>query len=438
MKRFPYAHASHAQWRVAVERVLAQLRLQLDRPDSARAVSLALLYITDHYAEQAQDILEQLSAGLPEVSDWVGTVGVGIAANNIEYFDQPALALMLCDLSPHQYRVFSGVAPLALSPRLTGADGFVAHTALVHADGSTPELAELIAELAQRTASACVFGGLSSSRSAQLQFAHSSAGTLRGQGAASGVFQGGLSGVAFDATAGLLVRVTQGAQPVGRAHRVTAAQGHLVLTLDQRPALDLLFEHLGIAPVRLAQSIERLRSTLVGLTPPDVPGQALARSAGLAPAVAHSFGPDVLVRHIVGLDVMRHALVFAEPVAPGSQLAFCQRHVQAAAADLMRICTEVRAELEAQTPSLPPGGALVRGGAPAFVAPQSQRIAGAIYVSCAGRGGPHFGAASAELRLVRRALGDVPLVGFFAGGEIAHQRLLGYSAVLMVFALPLA
>ena len=58
----------------------------------------------------------------------------------------------------------------------------------------------------------------------------------------------------------------------------------------------------------------------------------------------------------------------------------------------------------------------------------------AVYVSCSGRGGPHFGGPSAELQIVRRALGDVPLVGFFAGGEIARDHLYGYTGVLTVFA----
>lgn len=66
----------------------------------------------------------------------------------------------------------------------------------------------------------------------------------------------------------------------------------------------------------------------------------------------------------------------------------------------------------------------------------SKRIVGAIYVSCAGRGGPHFGGDSAELQILRHALGDVPLVGFFAGGEIAHQNLYGYTGVLTVFVSP--
>lgn len=50
-----------------------------------------------------------------------------------------------------------------------------------------------------------------------------------------------------------------------------------------------------------------------------------------------------------------------------------------------------------------------------------------------GRGGAHFGGPSAELQIIRRALGDVPLVGFFAGGEIARHHVYGYTGVLTVF-----
>ena len=34
---------------------------------------------------------------------------------------------------------------------------------------------------------------------------------------------------------------------------------------------------------------------------------------------------------------------------------------------------------------------------------------------------------------VQHALGDVPLVGFFASGEIARNQLYGYTGVLTVF-----
>lgn len=434
MKLFPHAHATHPQWRMAAALVLAQLRAQMALPDHAQAPPLALLYITDHYASEAQAILEHLGAELPEVTDWVGTVGVGIAANNVEYFDEPALAVMLCDLAPEQYRVFSGVAPLSASGRGRNGQDFVAHTTLVHADGNTPELADLIAELAERTGSGHVFGGLASSRREVAQFALGSDGTLRGQGAASGVFRGGLSGVAFARSVGLVSRVTQGAQPVDRERQVTEAEGNQVFELDGEPALDLLLDHFGLSLDSLPQTVARLRSIFVGLREPEEGGQPGAAKALRVPG---QFGADVRVRHIIGLDPGRRGIAVAERVSVGSHLAFCERSAQAARADLMRVCAEVREELEPEDASLTLATALSGQGGEAS-APEAQRIVGAVYVSCAGRGGPHFGAPSAELQIVRHALGDVPLVGFFAGGEIAHHRLYGYTGVLTVFTAPLA
>ena len=433
MNRFPYAHATHPQWAMAAALVLAQLRAQMALPGHAEAPTLALLYITDHYAQDAEAILSHLSAELPEVTDWAGTVGVGIASNNVEYFDEPAMAVMLCDLSPGQYRVFSGVSPLPASGQ--APDGFVAHTALVHADGQTQELPELIAEMAQRTASGYVFGGVAGSRSASVQFAAGSAGHLKGQGAASGVFIGGLSGVAFGPEVSLVSRVTQGAQPVGAEHVVTEADGNLVLSLDGEPALGVLLQELGISLDNLQEAMPKLRATLVGLTrPAHRLDDALPARAGF---VRGQFGPDVLVRHLIGLDPARHGVAIGDEPEVGTRLAFCERHVQAARADLMRVCAEIREELEPEALSLEAVAALGDAALDnTAAAPAAQRIVGAVYVSCVGRGGPHFGAPSAELQTVRRALGDVPLVGFFAGGEIAHQHLYGYTGVLTVFTTP--
>ena len=423
MQRFALAHATHPQWRMAAALVLAQLRAQLALPEHNGSPGLALLYITDHYAQDARDILDHLSAELPEVTDWAGTVGVGIAATNVEYFDEPALAVMLCDLAPDQYRVFSGVAPLPAAHG--GAGGFVAQTALLHADAQTPDVAELIAEMAERTASGYVFGGLASSRTETVQFALGSGGHLRGQGAAGGVFHGGLSGVAFGPEVALVSRVTQGAHPVGRTHRVSAADRNVVLTLDGEPALDVLLGELGISLDEPQAAMTRLRQTLVGLTL-DEPSRTPARPE----ARMQHFGPEVLVRHLIGLDPMRRGIAVADVVPMGAQLAFCERHVAAARADLIRVCAEVREELEPELLSLE----AATGAAGVDGPPAAPRMRGAVYVSCTGRGGPHFGGPSAELQIIRRALGDVPLVGFFAAGEIAHHRLYGYTGVLTVFA----
>ncbi len=418
MKLFPYGHATHPQWGMAANLVLAQLRAQMALHGYASNPTLALLYITDHYAADAQEILAHLSAELPEITDWAGTVGVGIASNNVEYFDEPALAVMLLELPSDQYRVFSGVAPLGLA--------FQAHTALVHADGHTPDVTELIKELAQRTDAGYVFGGLASSRGAAVQFAVSGNGNVKGQGAASGVFSGGLSGVAFGPEIALVSRVTQGCLPIHRAHKVTASARNVVLALDGEPALQVMLRELNVTLDQPRQALQAARATLVGLTEP-------ATLADVAPTVTRTgnFGPDVLVRHIIGLDPGRAGVAVADEVLEGMELAFCQRNAQAARADLMRICAEIREELEPQEQSLETATALAQSGIDA--APNAARgIAGAIYVSCTGRGGAHFGGPSAELQIIRRALGDVPLVGFFAGGEIARNHLYGYTGVLTV------
>ncbi|MBA3592504.1 MAG: FIST C-terminal domain-containing protein [Pseudomonadota bacterium] len=427
MKLFPYGHATHPQWRMAAGLVLAQLRAHMTLPAYASSPTLGLLYITDHYAGQAQDILDHLSGELPEITDWAGTVGIGIASNNVEYFDEPALAVMLCDLPSDQYRVFSGISPLPPA----SATHFKAHTALVHADAGTPDVADLINEMAQRTGSGYVFGGLASSRSEVVQFALSGNGNVRGHGAAGGVFSGGLSGVAFAQGAALMSRVTQGCQPISAEHEITACDGNVVTALDGQSALDVMLADLDVSLEEPREALEKVRSTLVGLRSAGADLQdGRIRRPG-------QFGADVVVRHIIGLDPARTGIAVADMPVVGMKLAFCERNAEAARADLVRVCAEIREELEPE--ELPLEVATALSGSHADAAPHpARRIAGAIYVSCSGRGGPHFGAPSAELQIVRRALGDVPLVGFFAGGEIARHHLYGYTGVLTVFTAPAA
>jgi small ligand-binding sensory domain FIST len=56
-----------------------------------------------------------------------------------------------------------------------------------------------------------------------------------------------------------------------------------------------------------------------------------------------------------------------------------------------------------------------------------------IYVSCVARGANLFGEPGVEARLIRETLGDFPLVGFFANGEISRDRLYGHTGVLTLF-----
>ena len=404
LQRFLHGHATHPDWRVAL--ALASSQIEAQRREQLRPApsTLGWVYLTDHYSAQAAAILAELRQRWPGV-DWVGGSGVGIAASGIEYFDEPALSLLLADLPREQFRVFSGAAPLRR---------FIASTAQVHADPATAELADLIRDMSGRTTTGYLFGGLASARSKPVHIANE-------------VLAGGLSGVAFSPAVDVVSRVTQGCQPFGPLRKVSAADANVVTALDGEPALDCLLRDLKLDAVEPREALPRLRETLVGLSDP-----ADALADGPASARRGAFGSETRVRHLIGLDVARRGIAIADIAEPGMRLAFCSRNAAAARRDLMRICAEIREETEPEALSLATAEALKNAG-PGEPAPAQTGIAGAIYVSCAGRGGPHFGAPSAELAVVRHALGDVPLAGFFAAGEIARHHVYGYTGVLTVF-----
>ena len=444
MLPFVQAHASHPDWRQALAQVLAQLDAQhVERS----APTLGWCYLSDHHGKAAEHLLAGLRAHYPGAA-WVGAVGVGVCAGNVEYFDEPGLAVMLADLPRARFRVFSGQRPLS------GQAGFEAHTALVHADPATPELAGLIGELSEAVGSGYLFGGLASSRQRTLTIAADPGGD---PAPAGGVFEGGLSGVAFARQVAIVSRVTQGCLPVGPVRRITEAQRNVVYALDGEPALDCLLRDLKLDERDAGATLPRLRGVLVGVSDHEDADEfgAPALSSAFAtlaptsefvtPARRSSFGTETRVRHLIGIDPQRRGIAIADLAEAGQELAFCRRDTDAARRDLMRIGAEIRSTLEPE--ELPLEAAAARPSRrkrdlAAEAVPQGgQRIVGAVYVSCSGRGGPHFGAPSAELQLVRHALGGsdgvaAPLVGFFAAGEIGHRHLYGYTGVLTVFTAP--
>jgi small ligand-binding sensory domain FIST len=107
------------------------------------------------------------------------------------------------------------------------------------------------------------------------------------------------------------------------------------------------------------------------------------------------------VRHLIGLDPQRRGIAIADLAEPGQQLAFCRRDVEAARRDHDR-ASAPRSAARSSPRSCRWGP---RRRRPA----EGRRIVGALYVSCHRPRRPALiGAPSAELQLVRHALGDVP------------------------------
>ena len=195
---------------------------------------------------------------------------------------------------------------------------------------------------------------------------------------ANAVLRGGISGAALGPDVAVATRLTQGCVPFPGRFRVTECAGNIIGALDGKPALEVLKQVIG-----------NEKSVLVGL---PVPGSDTG---------------DYTARNLLGIDPRSKCIAIGDRVEPGDEILFCRRDQAAARADLSRIVHELKA-----------------------VASKPQ---GALYFSCLARGEHMFGARGAELDVIRRALGEVPLVGFFCNGEISRDRLYGYTGVLTLF-----
>ncbi len=371
MEPFRYAHGTAEHWREASEICLDQLT-----PLPATA-SLGFLYVTDVFAAEMGEILDRFKAETG-VEHWVGTVGIGICAAGVEYYDQPAIAGLVGEFPPESFRVFA--------PVTTGFEAFDAqhgqwvemqrpYFGIVHGDPRNARTEALVAELSQKVESGFLVGGLSSSRGAYRQYADV-------------LTEGGVSGVLFSDQVAVSTRLSQGCSPIGPRHEITEGERNVLIELDGRSALEVFKEDIGEILVR------------------DLNLTAGYIFAGLP--IPGSDTGDYLVRNLVGIDPENGYLAIGELVDPGEQVMFCKRDAETARKDLVRALEELRNGLKG-----PPRGA--------------------VYYSCLGRGVNLFGPDSAELQLISDVLGEFPLVGFYANGEISRDRLYGYTGVLTLF-----
>ena len=117
---------------------------------------------------------------------------------------------------------------------------------------------------------------------------------------------------------------------------------------------------------------------------------------------------DYRVRNLVGVDFDNKLFAINDTLEEGDEIIFCTRNRETAIADMQRMLDNLASRLD----STPKGG---------------------IYISCLGRGREQFGEGSVEIRMIHAVLGDFPLTGFFANGEIHHDTLYGYTGVLTIF-----
>ncbi|MBI5040950.1 MAG: FIST C-terminal domain-containing protein [Gammaproteobacteria bacterium] len=373
---FLLGHAEATDWEKAAESCLQQIGY------IPAGTNLGFLYVTDSHASHLKSILEHFRSETG-IQDWVGTVGMGICASGTEYYANPAMAVLLGSFPAESFRVLSTLRDVQLGELLDIQDWLQRgqrYFGVVHGDPRNGNTPELIASLAERLPGGYLVGGLTSSRGEELQIAN-------------GIMQGGLSGVIFSAAVDVVTGLTQGCSPIAGKHVITECERNIIARIDDRPALDVFYEDIGEI---LARDLNRVAGYIfVGL---PMTGAAAGADSG-----------DYLVRNLIGVDTKNKLLAIGDLIEPGQPLQFCRRDGRSAWDDLQRMLDDLKIRCGHRPP---------RGG---------------LYYSCLGRGQNLFGNDSEELRAIRSALGDFPLVGFFANGEISNNRLYGYTGVLTLF-----
>lgn len=343
--------------------------------------NLGILYLT----EPAAPVLPELVGALAErtgIGSWVGGVGLGVCSGNEEIFDEPAAVAMTAAVPPDSFRVLAPTDdPGADLPRRHAAwlEASQPILALVHADPRCPDLPRAAIEVAAASG-AFLVGGLVSHRCPQPLLARTP-----GQ---DGLGANGVAGLMLAPEIAVATGLTQGCSPIGPVHRIDEARDNIVMAIDGRSALAVFIEDIGPA---LATDLRRVGGLIFAGLP--VPGSDTG---------------DYLVRNLMAIDPGRGWLVLGAEIAPGDPILFCRRDPDSARQDMVRMVRQLAGRL-----SGPP-----KAG---------------VYVSCCARGAALFGEAGVETALIREGLGEFPLVGFFANGEISRDRLYGHTGVLTLF-----
>lgn len=339
--------------------------------------ALGFAYVTEAFANDLDTILGDLRR-ITGVEHWTGCVAAGVCGTGSErHGPAGALSIMIAGLPPETFRILRCIRQpedVEETPLDDWVEAELPLLGLIHADPRNTAVHDLITLLPEALECYLV-GGMTAAPGGPVQVADERVG-------------GGLSGVLISAAVPVAVGLTQGCRPIGPPRQITGMDGDWVAALDGRPAIEALKDDVG------PEAFSNLRH-LGGVIHAALP-------------VEGSDTKDYVVRNLVAVDPHTGRVGISADLTEGERLMFVRRDPDAAEEDLRRMIRRLTA----------------RAGTP----PR-----GALYVSCLARGPNMFGDGQGELSIVAEELGNVPLTGFFANGEVNNNRLYAYTGVLTLF-----
>ncbi|PMB43771.1 hypothetical protein CEN40_15230 [Fischerella thermalis CCMEE 5205] len=394
--------ADQMQWanalstRPSLEAAVADVVQRTTSSLSAPA-DLGLVFISSAFTSEYSRVLpllaEQLAVPVLVGCSGGGVIGTSLAGQTQELEAEPALSLSLAHLPGVDVKAFHVVAEQL--PDLDGPPS--AWIDLIGVTSSpTPHFILL---------SASFSSGINDLLQG-LDYAYPGSMKVGGQ-ASSGVMGGrialfcngrlyeqGTVGVALSGNIVLETIVAQGCRPIGQPYQVTRGDRNIILELDEQAPLFVL------------------RDLIASLSEED---RTLAQNSLFVGLAMDEFKPclqqgDFLIRDILGVDPAGGAIAIGDYVRPGQRLQFHLRDAEASAEDLEFLLERYQKEQKSQ---------------PAAV--------GALMFACLGRGTGLYGKPNFDSQLFQRYLNNIPLGGFFCGGEIGpvggSTFLHGYTSV---------
>ncbi|MFQ6019486.1 MAG: FIST N-terminal domain-containing protein [Dehalococcoidia bacterium] len=366
------AIAQQPTWQEALSEVLDRmphLSEEKAKPD------LTLLFASSDYAADFPQLVTEArtATGTPLL---IGCSGQGVIGSAREIEGEPALALLALWLPQallHPFHLSQRDLERCNRPQdwhqLTGLSPEDVNAWLVFADPFSLDAERLLVTFSEAYPTTPLVGGMASGD-------HSIRQThlfLNDE-----VHESGAVVLALGGPYAVRAVVSQGCTPIGETWTITSARGHMIESIAQRPAYQVLVDTVRALPTEIQQRVQG--NLFVGLAI-DECREEYTRG-------------DFLIRNLIGVDRDSGALAVTALPWVGQTLQFQIRDAAAADEELQHMLMTAKADFGGEQP-----------------------IA-ALLCSCNGRGRGLFGAPDHDAHAVSEVMGPLPLAGFFCNGEI--------------------
>jgi len=353
---------------------------------------IAIVFVSPHFADEFQEIADAIQEALQPIN-MIGCVGDSIVSGGREIEGDPAITIWAAALPDTKIET----AHLLLER--VPAGGFISGTEELSLEQITARdesalvvLGEpfsfptdlLLSQLAADYPELRVLGGMASGFQQPGRNLVLVNGTVYSEGAAGLLIDGGVKVHSV---------VSQGCRPIGDRFVVTKVEQNLILELGGKPTIQVLEEMF----IRLPTSDHDLMSKGFFL------GRVISEYQD-----DYEMG-DFLIRNVVSMDEERGAVVVNDYFQVGQTVQFQVRDEETASNELRQLLKKT--ELVA-----------VQGG---------------LVFTCNGRGTRLFAEPDHDAGVIREVVGEIPLAGFFAQGEIGpvggENHMHGYTASVVLF-----